>query len=82
MNMKVIDENCIEKQITKLFTIALENGNQFQISKQVRMWEAPFGVDECEINWEFCTKAERDEYESLSQQSKDAFDEFVEDLLL
>jgi hypothetical protein len=80
--MKVLEENCIERQVTKLFTIELDSGVQFHISKWARMWEEPFGTNEYDNDWEFETKEERRKYDALPQDLQDEFHDFVNDLEL
>jgi len=78
--MKVLLENCVEKQITKLFTIELDDGTKFNISKWVRVIEEPFGTNDYDGDWEFETKAERERYNTLPQDLQDEFHDFVNDL--
>ena len=80
--MKIIEENCVERQITKHFTIELDNGVQLHVSKYVRMFEEPFGTSEYEGDWDFDQERgkEKEKYDALTQDMQDEFCEFVEDL--
>ena len=78
--MKVIMENCTQRQITKQFEIELDDGRVLHISKWVSCIEEPFGSNEIDGDWEFDMKADKDLYESLPEEVQDEFHDFVNDL--
>ena len=73
MELKIIDEQLVRKQVTKEYTLSIDKDIELSI---VKNWYVEYD-NQYEVTWDFLDDKDKDTYASLTQEQQDTIDNFL-----